>query len=109
MVLEHERNQIEAKIRGLHVGSGTITYTRQSRKKDGAPMWISVIMERLVNADGADVVQAIFTDVTQMHLLQAAQEQEQRIENQCLRCSYLYGVSPDHEHQSYEKHVQLLY
>lgn len=87
MVLEHERDQIEAKIRGLHVGSGTITYTRQSRKKDGAPMWISVIMERLVNADGADVVQAIFTDVTQMHLLQAAQEQEQRIENQCLRAA----------------------
>ncbi len=87
MVLEHERDQIEAKIRGLHVGGGTITYTRQSRKKDGTPMWISVIMERLVNADGADVVQAIFTDVTQMHLLQAAQEQEQRIENQSLRAA----------------------
>ena len=44
-------------------------------------------MERLINADGLDVVQAIFTDITQMHLLQEAQEQEQRIENQSLRAA----------------------
>ena len=41
----------------------------------------------LVNADGVDVVQAIFTDITRMHLLQAAQELEQRIENQSLRAA----------------------
>ena len=64
-----------------------MTYTRQARRKDGRLVWISVIMERLVNADGVDVVQAIFTDITRMHLLQAAQELEQRIENQSLRAA----------------------
>ena len=87
MALEHDRDKIESKIRSLRVGSGIITYTRESRKNDGTPMWVSVIMERLINADGLDVVQAIFTDITQMHLLQEAQEQEQRIENQSLRAA----------------------
>ena len=87
MVLEDERKKIEKKILSLRVGGGTVTYTRQARRKDGAPMWISVIMERLVNADGVDVVQAIFTYITRMHLLQAAQELEQRIENQSLRAA----------------------
>ena len=87
MALEHDRDKIESKIRSLRVGSGIITYTRESRKNDGSPMWVSVIMERLINADGLDVVQAIFTDITQMHLLQEAQEQEQRIENQSLRAA----------------------
>ena len=75
MALEHDRDKIESKIRSIRVGSGIITYTRESRKNDGSPMWVSVIMERLINADGLDVVQAIFTDITQMHLLQEAQEQ----------------------------------
>ena len=32
MALEHDRDKIESKIRSLRVGSGIITYTRESRK-----------------------------------------------------------------------------
>ena len=45
------------------------------------------MMQRLKNADGLEVIQAVFTDVTQMKELQLAQEKDRLIENRSLRAA----------------------
>lgn len=85
MVLEKDKPRVQKMIDNLVLGGGTVNYTRESRKQDGTVVWISVIMERLLNADGLEVIQAIFTDITEIKMLQAAQEQERLIENKYLR------------------------
>lgn len=87
LVLKEDRSQIEALVSGLELNGGVVHYTRECRPKNGTSAWISVIMERLVNTEGIDVIQAIYTDVTETKLLQKAQEREQLIENQCLRAA----------------------
>lgn len=85
LVLPEDRSRIEALINGLTLNGGAVTYTRKSARKDGTPVWISVNLARLINADGLDVIQAVFTDITDIHNLQQAQEQEQLLENRSLR------------------------
>lgn len=87
MVLDEDKEGIEQRIANLSLGSGTITYDRKCRRRDGSEGCISVIMERIVNTDGIEVIQAIFTDITEMKRLQAVQEREMRIENRSLRAA----------------------
>lgn len=87
MVLEEDRKGIVDRISHLSLGGGTYNYERKCRRKDGSMGCISVIMERIVNTDGIEVIQAIFTDITEMKRLQAEQEQEMRIENRSLRAA----------------------
>ena len=86
LVLDDEREAIAEKLAKMSTGD-TVNYTRRTVRRDGSLAWISVIMERLYNTDGLDVIQAIFTDITEMKLLQTAQEQESLIENKALRAA----------------------
>lgn len=87
LVLEEERKKIIHMIESLKTGGPSVNYTRKSRKFDGTTVWISVIMHRLVNVDGIEVIQAIFTDITEMTTLVMAQERERMIENHFLRAA----------------------
>ncbi len=93
LVLEEDRPRIEAVVNGLTLNGSPASYTRKSWRPDGTPVWISVSMERLVNADGLDVIQAVFTDITDIHNLQQAQEQERLLENRSLRTA-IYNAYP---------------
>lgn len=87
LVLEEDRDKITRMIEGLKTGGPAVNYTRQSRKIDGTTGWISVIMHRILNVDGIEVIQAIFTDITEMTMLLMAQQRERMIENQFLRAA----------------------
>lgn len=87
LVESGEKDSVARRIRALRQGGGTLTYTRPAHRRDGSPIWINVVMERLMNADGQDVVQAIYTDTTELRDLQLAQEREQLIENRALRAA----------------------
>ncbi|MCJ7855280.1 response regulator [Lachnospiraceae bacterium NSJ-143] len=87
LVLENDRENILGIIDSLSLGVGTVSYTRETQKRSGERAWISVIMERIVNADGLEVIQAVFTDITEMMLLQLAQRKENQLENKLLRAA----------------------
>ena len=87
MVLEKDRRNIEEMVDNLVTGGDTITYTRESRRRDGSVVWVNVVMGKVLNADGLEVIQALFTDATEVQALLKAQEQERIIENQCLRAA----------------------
>ena len=42
-------------------------------------------MGRIVNADGLEVIQAVFTDITDVKRMEQEQERQQLIENRSLR------------------------
>ena len=93
LVLDKDRQQIEKLVNGLVLGGGTVSYTRECKKTDGTSAWISTVMERIINADGCEVVQAVFTDITVTKNLQMVQEQERLIENRSLRTA-IYNAYP---------------
>lgn len=80
-----DRGWILAKIEGLELGGDTVSYTREACRKNGEQVYVSAVMERIVNTDGIEVIQAVFTDVTEIKRLQMAQEQQQLLENHLLR------------------------
>ncbi len=87
LVLLKDREEVEELLRNMTLGGGMITYSREGRRKDGSSVWVNVVMERLINADGVEVNQAIFNDITEMKTLLIAQEQERIIENRSLRAA----------------------
>ena len=87
MVLEGDKTQIVEILDGLVLGGKNAVYVRESRRKDGESVWISVAMGRIVNADGREVIQAVFTDVTEIKKLELSQEREQLVENRSLRAA----------------------
>ncbi|MBC8559326.1 response regulator [Fumia xinanensis] len=86
-VLERDRAQIIQLIASLKLDGTSVSYNRECRRQSGSTAWISVMMQRLKNADGLEVIQAVFTDVTQMKELQLAQEKDRLIENRSLRAA----------------------
>ena len=89
LVLDEDRARIEEMVDSLKLNGGIVHYTRECRPQGGDRLsaWINVVMERLINTEGTEVIQAIYTDVTETKLLQKAQERERLIENQCLRAA----------------------
>ena len=87
LVLPEDRPRIEALIRGIQLGDAPCGYTRQAYRKDGSPVWLNVMLQRLINTDGTDVYQAVFTDITEIRALQQAQQEQQLIENKALRAA----------------------
>jgi len=87
LVLEQERAHIRSVADSLALNGSPATYTRESVRQDGTRVWINVVMERLLNANGQDVIQAVFTDVTNIHLLQQEREQAQLLENRLLQAA----------------------
>lgn len=87
LVLSRDRMRIEQIIDSLKLNGETVSYTRESIRQDGNHVWLSVVMERLINADGLEVIQAVFTDITDIHNFQETQDKERLLENRSLRAA----------------------
>ena len=86
-VMDRDQFWIRKKVEDLTINGGSITYEREARKEDGTACWISVTMQRLINYDGIEVLQAVFSDISELKKLQKEQEQERAIENRSLRAA----------------------
>lgn len=80
-------DRIVSVIESLVLNGETKTYRRQCRKKNGEEAWINVVMGRLVNSNGLEVIQAVFTDITQFVRMEQEQEQDRLLENRSLRAA----------------------
>ncbi len=88
-VLDKDKAWIKNKLSQLVREGGQVYYERESRRKDGSAFWISVSMEYLPNADGVEVIQAVFLDITQTKQLQQLREQEQMLKNKLFSSALL--------------------
>lgn len=84
-VQKRDKKRIEGYLRALKLDGKPLYYTREVLKKGGLTAWISVILHRVINAEGQEVIQAAFTDISEMKALQRAQDEERLIENKSLR------------------------
>ena len=84
-VSDEDRDLVRWAVDSLELNGEVGQYTRESQLKNGEQVFINVVMGRIINADGLEVIQAVFTDVTEMKRLQIAQEREQLLENHSLR------------------------
>lgn len=80
-------------IDNLKLNGETESYRRLCKKKNSEEAWISVVMGRIVNNDGIEVIQAVFTDITEQVRLEKEQKQEQILENRSLRTA-IYTAYP---------------
>lgn len=87
LVLDKDKSRVEGIIRKLSDDGKIISYVRDGTRKDGKKIWISVFMAKVVNADGLEVNQAVFTDISEMKDMEEAQERERLIENRSLRAA----------------------
>lgn len=87
LVLDQDKEKIKGLLDGLALDGEPCSYTREARRWDGTALWMNVILQRLDNADGIEVYQAVFNDITEMKKLQEARQEEQLIENKSLRAA----------------------
>lgn len=85
LVMDEDKEWISSILSSLTLTSPPITYRRRCIREDRSVAWISVVMCRIENADGLEVVQAVVTDITEQRKLEIAQEQERLLENRSLR------------------------
>lgn len=78
-------------IEGLVLNGKTAAYHRRCIRRNGEEAWINVVMGRIVNSNGKEVIQAVFTDMTEQIRMQKEREQERILENQFLRAA-IYTV-----------------
>lgn len=86
-VIDEDLDYYHRKVDEISKYGGKISYERKAVRKDGSYCYISVAMERLTNANGLEVIQAVFNDITETRLLQLEREQEQVLENQILKAA----------------------
>ncbi|MBS7007424.1 response regulator [Anaerostipes sp.] len=80
-------------LENLDPDGETVTYRRKCIQENGSESWINVVMGRIINDNGQDVIQAVLTDITEQTLLEMAQAQEQALENRFLRTA-IYTAYP---------------
>ena len=85
LVRDEDRAWIVGLIDSLSLDGENASYIRQGSRRNGQPVWLSVVMGRIVNADGLEVIQAVFTDITDVKRMEQEQERQQLIENRSLR------------------------
>ena len=90
-VLDEEKEYYRSLVESLQKDGDIIYYDREARKKDGSQCFVSVAMARLVNADGEEVIQAVFNDITETKRIEIEKEKEQLLENQLLRAAVITG------------------
>lgn len=86
-IMEKDKLRILSLVDRLSLNGSTITYIRESVCKNGNHIWISVVMEKLMNVDNQEVIQAVFTDMTEVHMLQQEREQASMMENRSLQAA----------------------
>lgn len=84
---------IESILDSLVLDGEPASYQRHCVRKNGESAWINVVMGRIINGNGQEVIQAVFTDITEQVLLEKAQEQERILENRSLRAA-IYNAYP---------------
>lgn len=67
--------------------SDQVAYERMTFRKDGSELWLSVLMKRLYNMDGKEVIQAIYTDITNEKKMRLEIEKNRRVETESLRAA----------------------
>lgn len=87
LLTEKNKPRIKKIIKNLSEDGKIISYIRDGYRKNGTRIWISVFMARVINTDGLEVVQAVYTDITEMRKMEEAQERERMIENSSLRAA----------------------
>ena len=80
-------------VEGLALNGENISYHRECIKKNGERAWINVAMGRIVNHNGQEVIQAVFTDITEQMQMDKAREREKILENRSLRTA-VYTAYP---------------
>lgn len=93
MVEQEDCGRITAIIDRLERNGETESYRRRCRRLNGEEAWINVVMGRIVNDNGLEVIQAVFTDITEQTRLEREQEQERILENRSLRAA-IYSAYP---------------
>lgn len=92
-VQDKDYDWIMSIIDGLELNGEPASYRRHCVKPGGEEAWINVAMGRIVDSNGEEVIQAVFTDITGRVQLEMAQEQERILENRFLRAA-IYTVYP---------------
>lgn len=87
LVEPEDEERIRGMIDSLTLNGGNITYRRRCSLKDGRTAWINVVMGKIRNANGQDVIQAVFTDITEQARLEEEQKRERLLENKSLRAA----------------------
>lgn len=82
-----DQEWISALLDRLILNGESASYRRHCIKRDGEEAWINVVMGRIINSNGVEVIQAVFTDITEQMRLEQAQEQERILENRSLRAA----------------------
>lgn len=86
LVLDKDYERIVHLLDNLKL-SDQVAYERMTYRKDGSELWLSVRMKRLYNMDGKDVIQAIYTDVTNEKKMRLEIEKSRRVETESLRAA----------------------
>lgn len=87
LVLDKDKKWILKLLDELELNGPPAVYQRQCFLQDGSSSWISVVMCKIVNADGIEVIQAVFTDITEQREMELARQQESQLENRSLRAA----------------------
>lgn len=90
-VRKEQMENVLGMLEELRKDGGRVSYEREAVRKNGSSCWISVFMERLENAEGDSVIQAVFNDITEIKKLQEERQQAQLIENKSLQAA-IYTV-----------------
>lgn len=85
LVNKKDQSWIIPLLNRLKLNGAPESYRRQYYKNNGEEVWISVVMGRIINSNGREVIQAVYTDITEQVQLEKTQEQEWLIENRSLR------------------------
>lgn len=85
-VLAKDYDAIVNTLNNMKLGDET-AYERLTYRRDGSELWISVLMKRLINMDGKDVIQAIYTDITNEKKMRFEIEKSRRVETESLRAA----------------------
>lgn len=85
-VLDNDYDRIVHMIDNLKL-SDQVAYERLTYRKDGSELWLSVRMKRLYNMDGKEVIQAIYTDITNEKKMRLEIEKSRRVETESLRAA----------------------
>ena len=86
-VENEDKEWILGLIDGLVLNGPPAYYNRRCRKRNGEEAWINVAMGRIINSNGLEVIQAVFTDITEQTRMEKEREQERLLENRSLRAA----------------------
>lgn len=89
--LNENKESYRKRMESLKKTGDVIFYERAMRRKNGSQCFISATMQRLINADGEEVIQAVFNDITETKRFEREKEKEHLLENQLLRTAILIG------------------